>query len=315
MNISKMHDYADRLAASNVGYDQGDRWSFNPARDGRSVTPNSECDCSSSSAAIARAGGSPVDTRDPIFTGNFKLKLQAAGFEAISVRGSGLTSILSKLRAGDFLLGPGHVIYAREKNRWWSAENDERRRSSGGLAGDQTGMEARYRGPYARSKGWEWILRPVFEADPLVATPPLEQPKPQPPAVLPVQPRAVEWRNPPRDLVQIVQEISGVKVDGLRGPRTISAVKVLQRRLGLAQDGHFGPGTAEAFLLAQPNLYRGQDRPCDPGTIRLLQWIVRSRVDGSFGPLTETDVKSAQAWAGLTPDGNVGDTTKKKITF
>ena len=53
-------------------------------------------------------------------------------------------------------------------------------------------------------------------------------------------------------------------------------------------------------------------RPPHRATSIASSW---SRVDGSFGPLTETDVKSAQAWAGLTPDGNAGDTTKKKITF
>ena len=38
-------------------------------------------------------------------------------------------------------------------------------------------------------------------------------------------------------------------------------------------------------------------------------------VDGDFGPLTEADLKQAQAWAGLTPDGNAGADTKRAITF
>ena len=51
------------------------------------------------------------------------------------------------------------------------------------------------------------------------------------------------------------------------------------------------------------------------GAVKLLQWIVRSRVDGQFGGLTIADLKSAQVWAGLEPDGNAGDETKRRITF
>ena len=308
MNITKMHDYAEELEASRVGYDQGDRWSFNPARDGLSIVDNRECDCSSSCAAIARAGGWPVDTRDPIFTGNFKQKFETAGFDPISVRGDSLSTILSKLQHGDFLLGPGHVVYVREPNRWWSAESDERSRRTGGKAGDQTGMEARFRGPYARSKGWEWILRPVVMADPMVST------KPDAAAtVLAVEPRVIEWRTPPQDLVRIVQEITGAVVDGVRGPKTVAAVKAWQRQRGLKADGDFGAVSAETYLMLQPNLYKGRSGMPAPA-VKLVQWIVRSRVDGEFGDLTETDVKSAQAWAGLTPDGNVGSETKASIT-
>ena len=308
MNITKMHDYSEKLNASRAGYDQGDRWSFNPARDGLSIVDNRECDCSSSCAAIARAGGWPVDTRDPIYTGNFKQKFEAAGFDPISVRGNSLSTLLSKLQPGDFLLGPGHVVYVREVNRWWSAESDERGRKSGGRAGDQTGMEARFRGPYARSKGWEWILRPVVMADPMVST------KPDAAAtVLAVEPRAIEWRTPPQDLVRIVQEITGAVVDGVRGPKTVTSIKAWQRLRGLTADGYFGAVSAETYLMEQPNLYKGRAAMHAPA-VKLVQWIVRSRVDGEFGDLTETDVKSAQAWAGLAPDGVVGNQTKVSIT-
>ena len=314
MNITKMHDYAEELESSRVGYDQGDRWSFNPARDGLSIVDNRECDCSSSCAAIARAGGWPVDTRDPIYTGNFKQKFEAAGFEPIPVRGDSLSSLLSKLQAGDFLLGPGHVVYARDVNRWWSAESDERSRRTGGKAGDQTGMEARFRGPYARSKGWEWILRPIVMADPIVWTQPRTEAAGDPtPSVLAVEPRVIEWRTPPADLVRIVQEIVGARVDGERGPKTIAAVKLWQRSRGLHTDGFFGAVSAETFLMEQPNLYINK-AGMDPAAVKLVQWIVRSRVDGVFGELTKTDVKSAQAWAGLTPDGIVGNQTKASIT-
>ena len=319
MSLSKMNAYADLLNASNVGYDQNERFSFNPARDGLTVIPNRECDCSSSCAAIAKAGGFNVDMRDPIYTGNFKNKLVEVGFAAINVRGWSQSKLYAAVSEGDFLLGPGHVVYIRERNRWWSAENDELGRSTGGRAGDQTGMEARYRNPYMRSRGWEWILRPAIAADPLVAVTPTPSPTtvtptPSPTTVTPLKPREVEWRNPDVDFVRIVQRIVGVNPTGYYGTVTKRRVSALQAKLGVGADGLFGAGTAEAYLLSQPNMHAKSAGLHEPA-VMLLQWIVRSKVDGAFGPLTEADLKQAQAWAGLTPDGIAGADTKRAITF
>lgn len=310
MSLTKMNAYADLLNASNVGYDQYERFSFNPARDGLSVIPNRECDCSSSCAAIAKAGGFSVDMRDPIYTGNFKNKLVEAGFAAIDVRGWSQSKLYAAVSEGDFLLGPGHVVYVREPNRWWSAENDERGQKNSGRAGDQTGMEARYRNPYMRSRGWEWILRPAIVADPPVAV----TPPPSVDTVTPLKPRQIEWRNPSTDFVRIVQRIVGVNPTGYYGTVTKRRVSALQSKLGVGVDGLFGAGAAEAYLLSQPNMHAKSAGLHEPA-VMLLQWIVRSKVDGGFGPLTEADLKQAQAWAGLTPDGNAGADTKRAITF
>ena len=308
MSVQLMQKYAEDLDKSGVGYDQGDRWSFNPARDGKSIIPYKDCDCSSSTAAIIRAGGYDLDTRDPIYTGNFYEKAKAAGFEAINVKGKTLSEIVGRLRQGDCLLGPGHIIFAATPNKWWSAENDEYRRSAGGNAGDQTGLEARFRSPYSRSRGWEWILRPpntvVPDVPPLVAVPKIEG----------VKPRTIPVNVPNTTFVRIIQEITGAAVDGQRGKKTIEAVKRLQKRLGVQATGNFGPVTAEKYLLSVPNLYAGRGG-MPSGAVKLLQWIVRSRVDGQFGGLTTADLKSAQIWAGLEPDGNAGDETKRRITF
>lgn len=311
MSLELMRNYADELERSNIGYDQGDRFSFNPPRDGKSVVPNRECDCSSSCASIARAGGFPLDTNDPIYTGNFKQKFVAAGGQAIGVSGKTLSQLIEMLKDGDFLIGPGHIVFAYTPTKWWSAENDEYGRSSGGRAGDQTGIEARFRSPYHRSRGWQWILRIPGPSIPTVPTvPPLAVTTPR---IEGVEPRAINWQDPSSEFNKIVQEIVGEKADGIRGPRTISGIKRLQARLGSRQDGVFGPNTAEQYLLSLPNMYRGRGG-LPTGGVKLLQWIVRSRVDGSFGGLTEADVKSAQVWAGLAPDGNVGVDTKIKIT-
>ena len=305
MSLEKMRAYANELERLQTGYDQGERWSFNPQRDGSSVIPYKETDCSASTAAIIRAGGFPLDTRDPIYTGNFRQKAIDIGFKAIPVSGQSLASIINQLQAGDSLLGPGHIVFVYDKTKWWSAENDEYRRASGGNAGDQTGMEARFRQPYSRSRGWQWILRPPgLDVLPLNA---ITRPEG-------VKPRPIEWKNPTVDLVRIIQEISGAAVDGKLGTRSVAAIKRLQKSLKVEADGAFGPGTAEAYLLSAPNLYKGRGG-MPSGAVKLLQWIVRSRVDGQFGDLTEADLKSAQVWAGLTPDGNAGDETKRRITI
>ena len=172
-------------------------------------------------------------------------------------------------------------------------------------------MEARYRNPYMRSRGWEWILRPVIVADPLVDT---VTPPPSVDTVTPLKPRQVEWRNPSTDFVRIVQRIVGVNPTGYYGTVTKRRVSALQAKLGVGADGLFGAGTAEAYLLSQPNMHVKSSGTHEPA-VMLLQWIVRSKVDGDFGPLTEADLKQAQAWAGLTPDGNAGADTKRAITF
>lgn len=263
-SISAMSAYADRLEVAKVGYDQGQRWSFNPSRDGRTVTANGEGDCSSTCAAILRAGGVPIDTSDPIWTGNFAAKARAAGCEIRSVSGWSMTRLRLAAREGDLLVGPGHVVYVRKSGlspSVWSAESDERGRSSGGKSGDQTGREARFRALYARSRGWATLIRPPANAAPLVSA------KPSKPSVF-----------KPAALV----------VDGDRGPLTIKALqrhlnKQDHRRRPLVVDGQFGPKTKRAM---QKWLRVRADGKVGPITVRALQRKVGADVDGVWGPQT-----------------------------
>ena len=142
-------------------------------------------------------------------------------------------------------------------------------------------------------------------------------PAPEPPAVQPRTPRPIDWTNPDDGLVRITQEIVGAKVDGIRGPKTKALTLAHQRKLGLAgADSLFGPKHAEAYLLSVPNLYRSKpDREMPAAAVKLVQWIGGTGADGSFGEGTERAVQGMQAWAGLYPDGNVGDDTKRKITI
>ena len=141
-------------------------------------------------------------------------------------------------------------------------------------------------------------------------------PVPVPAVIPPLAPRHIDPFNPDDALVRITQEIVGVKVDGGRGPKTRAATRAHQKRLGIRNpDSLFGPVHAEAYLLSVPNLYRAKpDEQMPRAAIKLLHWIAGLSIDDSFGPGLEEDVKGMQVWAGLFPDGNVGDETKRRIT-
>ena len=140
------------------------------------------------------------------------------------------------------------------------------------------------------------------------------QPTPPPPPVGRREPRPIAWKSVRGDLVRIIQEAAGVKADGVRGPKTITATMALQKRLGVRPDGLAGPVTVVAYLLAQPNLYRTKpDSEMRAPAVKLVQWIGGESPDGSFGAGTEKAVMEMQAWLGLPADGNVGADTKKRI--
>lgn len=162
MTIAHMQAAADLLDRSGIGYDQNERWSFLDLAT-RSIIAGGETDCSASCGAIIWLGGYPIDLKGTFYTGNFAEKAKAAGFSVIRFQS------LDQVLPGDFLLTPGaHVVFVRDRQRFWSAESDERGQSTGGQAGDQTGRETRYRAPYVRSGGWTYIVRPPAEAAPLV---------------------------------------------------------------------------------------------------------------------------------------------------
>ena len=77
------------------------------------------------------------------------------------------------------------------------------------------------------------------------------------------------------------------------------AVRVYNYRrtlLTLCALSYVGIGLAFAFMASSPGLDRG------------FGWL-------PTGADAERAVQGMQAWAGLYPDGNVGDDTKRKITI
>ena len=173
-SIKGLLDLAVKAEASGVGYDQSERDSWLD-RVKRQIIRDAETDCAALVLGLYWLAGYGIDISGLAYTGNAEALARAAGFGVIDVTGWDLARIVAALKPGDGLLGrppaatSGHIVLVGDDGRWLSAEADERGRSAGGQAGDQTGVEVRWREPYMRSAGWTRILRPP--ADPPVAAP------------------------------------------------------------------------------------------------------------------------------------------------
>lgn len=275
MGIPEMITAAKQIGshAFNVGYDQSQRWSFFD-RETLQLIPNRETDCSAASGAVARLGGYKVDLSDPFYTGNFESRMVSAGFQSISVVNWGKTRLFNAVKAGDFLLGPGHVIFVIAPNQWLSAQNDEYGRSSGGRAGDQTKSEVMIRAPYMRSRGWTQILRPTTSGQQVSAV----KPTPATNTAVPPFPLPQGWwfgpKEGPKECVSgwYNTQKDGTKghdglalwqqrmidrgwkslgvADGLYGEATAKVAKAFQAEKGLKVDGDIGPATWAAAWTA-----------------------------------------------------------------
>lgn len=161
MTIGQMTSAAKKFITGPYGYSQGSgkkdgRWS------GLTYSPGN-FDCSSFSGAVAFEG-KMIDKSvlsGTFFTGNFASKMVGSGmFEAIPVKGKSVAWLKANCKEGDFLVGPGHVVYCMGSGVVASFEADERRKKTGGKVGDQTGKEGYFRQIYARPAGWAHIVRP-----------------------------------------------------------------------------------------------------------------------------------------------------------
>lgn len=104
---------------------------------------------------------------------------------------------------------------------------------------------------------------------------------------------------------------SALMLDGLYGDKTRKAlVKALQKNLGVAADGIFGPITRAAV--------KPQKMGSKGTLVKILQCFLvcnkqKIEVDGSFGPATETAVRTYQKLHKLSVDGIAGPDTFESL--
>ena len=109
-----------------------------------------------------------------------------------------------------------------------------------------------------------------------------------------------------------------LKVDGVFGWQTESAVKGFQKSSSLNPDGIVGPLTWQALPDGRPMPVLAEGSTGE--VVRHLQTVLTNGapgqwnttpqgVDGHFGPHTRAAVEAFQGWGGVHQDGIVGDQT------
>lgn len=100
----------------------------------------------------------------------------------------------------------------------------------------------------------------------------------------------------------------GLAVDGIVGPKTMSAIKDFQKKQGLVVDGIVGPKTMGALQGGGVPAPSGLavDGVLGPQTYKALQRVLGVTADGVFGPQSK---KALQRHLGVAADGVIGPQT------
>jgi murein DD-endopeptidase MepM/ murein hydrolase activator NlpD len=113
----------------------------------------------------------------------------------------------------------------------------------------------------------------------------------------------------------------GGTIDGIKGPRTIAAVRRFQRRAGLVVDGVVGPRTRAALgrfarrRVGSRLMHQGM-AGWDVAALQfLLAWkgFPSGYLDGYFGPRTDLALRRFQRWRRLARDGIAGPATLRAL--
>lgn len=244
---------------ANLGYDQANRWD---------IRPDGECDCSSLGYWVADEAGAyelPADYRTrTLYTGTIARDLVEWGWQR-------LAPTITALRPADYLLSENHHVAICVAGYGWGAtlaeaNIDERGRTTGGQAGDQTDRETRLVGVYEYYAGWDCILRPPgaeYPKDELdvdgwlgaaSVTAWQRQLGTTPDGEVSGQVRdnashfrnllAVTWERSGSQMVMAIQRKVGATPDGIIGPQTVRAI---QNFVDVTADGYLGHETACAI--------------------------------------------------------------------
>lgn len=154
----KLVKLARQIKKLGTGYSQGakQRWSVFNFILGVLVKLR-EVDCSAAFAGLVDlVYGTSLHT-STLWTGNAAAKIKSTGFFHVRA-----FTKLSAAVAGGALLTPGrHIVTVLDEGEVLSPEYNERGKTTGGKAGDQTGREVRIRTLYNRSGGWKYNIVPV----------------------------------------------------------------------------------------------------------------------------------------------------------
>lgn len=163
----------------------------------------------------------------------------------------------------------------------------------------------------AKVKAWQAANGLVPDGDwgPLsdaVGFPPVASGESKPPVVLPVMYSGTHTGFED-DWQRVLQQMGYTSVgaaDGEYGPKTAQATKNFQAARGLEVDGAAGPMTVSISWLSDGDSVLAEG---DSGArVTLLQHVVGTDPDGSFGPNTRAAVQAVQRHFGVDPDGVVG---------
>src|SRR5699024_3935452 len=104
------------------------------------------------------------------------------------------------------------------------------------------------------------------------------------------------------------QRGSSLEIDGYFGSVSVAEVKAFQRDQGLTDDGQVGPETWPHLV------YELEQGVSDGSHVRALQTVMNKRsagvvVDGNFGSVMDSAVRSYQSSNGLVVDGSAGPVT------
>ena len=130
---------------SSHGYDQ--QWRWGP-----------DYDCSSLIISAWQQAGVPVRDKGATYTGNMKQAFQSCGFIDVTAQINLYTG--KGLKRGDVIINlTHHAIMYIGNGQIVAARINENGQVSGGITGDQTGMEIMIQNYYFYKHGWDCILR------------------------------------------------------------------------------------------------------------------------------------------------------------